>query len=138
MTMALRDDGGNDDGHPAEVRQRSFPATLEASGVARQFAREVLAGWGVTTIGAPLLVVSELAANAIRHAGSGFQVELRRLRGALVVSVADASSAAPHPVEPTTSTTYGRGLLIVEALATDWGWAPTTHGKVVWAKLADE
>jgi hypothetical protein len=29
----------------------------------------------------------------------------------------------------------GRGLLLVEAMATSWGWLPSEGGKVVWATL---
>jgi len=30
----------------------------------------------------------------------------------------------------------GRGLVIVEALSTRWGWEPHDGGKIVWAELA--
>jgi hypothetical protein len=30
----------------------------------------------------------------------------------------------------------GRGLLLVDSFAVDWGWLPTSDGKVVWASLA--
>jgi hypothetical protein len=30
----------------------------------------------------------------------------------------------------------GRGLMVVAALASDWGWEPESSGKVVWCELA--
>jgi hypothetical protein len=36
---------------------------------------------------------------------------------------------------PSESDDHGRGLLIVEAVASAWGSAPTPDGKVVWAAV---
>ena len=45
----------------------------------------------------------------------------------------------PRPARlqhPEPSTPAGRGLLLVEALAEQWGQRRPNHGKTVWARLA--
>lgn len=29
----------------------------------------------------------------------------------------------------------GRGLQMIDGIATRWGWAPRSHGKLIWARL---
>jgi hypothetical protein len=75
------------------------------------------------------LVTSELATNAVRHAGSPFWVSVRD--GATVrLAVRDDSPVMPRP--------HGapeRGLGLVGALARGWGADPAAGGKIVWAEL---
>jgi anti-sigma regulatory factor (Ser/Thr protein kinase) len=79
------------------------------------------------------LVVSELATNAVLHAGGLLHVRIwydnRRLR----IEVADGSPKLPAP--GTVTAMSGRGLQIVTALANSWGWQIRPGGKVVWAEL---
>jgi len=96
------------------------------------------------------LMLSELVTNAVRHQSDG-KIEITAvLRGpALRVSVTDDSSEVPVPRSrsapstagnapstagnaPSTESASGRGLLLIEQLATRWGWAPLQNGKVVW------
>lgn len=81
------------------------------------------------------LVVSELASNAVLHAGTPFTVRVRRGHDVVRVEVADRSAArpAPRPLDPTAVS--GRGLAIVESLASAWGVQPSGAGKCVWAEL---
>jgi anti-sigma regulatory factor (Ser/Thr protein kinase) len=83
-----------------------------------------------------MLVVSELVTNAIRHAGTPFDVSVdydgRRMR----IAVADRSDTAPHMVDSTdTRLGGGLGLRIVQDASRRWGWGPSPTGKVVWAEL---
>jgi two-component sensor histidine kinase len=80
-----------------------------------------------------VLVVSELATNAIVHAGGILSLYLRQHDCHLRIEVADASPALPRPAK--VSLTSGRGLKMVEALATAWGSEPQPWGKIVWADL---
>jgi hypothetical protein len=60
---------------------------------------------------------------------------LRRIRE-LMVAVIDASDDAPTPRQPDWIRESGRGLQIVDALSSVWGWSPIDgHGKAVWAVL---
>lgn len=86
------------------------------------------------------LVVAELAANAVRHGrvrGRGFLVRLVPSEDVVRVEVLDARvdrlpALAPEPDEG------GRGLLLVAALAEEWGveLSPDGAHKTVWAELA--
>jgi hypothetical protein len=60
---------------------------------------------------------------------------LRRV-GEVMLAVIDASDDAPTPRQPDWVRESGRGLQIVHALSSVWGWSPIEgHGKAVWAVL---
>ena len=72
-----------------------------------------------------LVVISELVANAVRHAtpqpDGSLGVSWALADGALVLTVADGgSSRAPQMVSATTEAEGGRGLSIVSLLARRW------------------
>ena len=81
-----------------------------------------------------LLVVSELVANVIRHAGtvSTLELELGGEGTALRVALADGSSAAPRLKRAHPSAEDGRGLAILGALSDRWGVELHVGGKRVW------
>ena len=63
---------------------------------------------------------------------------LRRV-SELMLAVIDASDDAPSPRQPDWVKESGRGLQIVHALSSVWGWSPLEgHGKAVWAVLPCE
>jgi anti-sigma regulatory factor (Ser/Thr protein kinase) len=69
-----------------------------------------------------LLIVHELAANAIEHASTGddqLEVAVRLEPETLVIRVLDAARAATRPaaLEPDQSRESGRGMVIVDQLA---------------------
>jgi anti-sigma regulatory factor (Ser/Thr protein kinase) len=80
-----------------------------------------------------VLVVSELAANAILHAGGVLSLRVQYDQSRIRVEVADASPVFPGPVK--VSTMSGRGLQLIEALAETWGAERRPWGKIVWAEL---
>jgi anti-sigma regulatory factor (Ser/Thr protein kinase) len=114
---------------------------------ARQHARHVLRTWDLGRLAEPVeLVVSELLTNAItaaRAVDPGIPVRLwLRSAGASVLILAwdpGPGSPAARPADPGAES--GRGLLLVEAVSTRWGWyvpdlrtGKAGHaGKVVWA-----
>ena len=115
----------------------AFPSELSSAAAARRFAATTLRSWGRDDlIESTELLLSELVVNAVLHAASAVTVELHLRPGSLRVEVTDASATppAPRPVDPVAVT--GRGLLIVDALATSWGVDPAPPGKVVWFELA--
>jgi hypothetical protein len=61
---------------------------------------------------------------------------LLRRAGEVMLAVIDASDDAPVPRQPEWARESGRGLQIVNALASVWGWSPIEgQGKAVWAVL---
>lgn len=104
--------------------------------LARSFTAEHLATWGCPDlVEDATLIVSELCANAIGHAGGGCRVRLRLWQGALRIEVTDAGPGTPDVQSPPAEQPTGRGLLVVSSLATAWGIAPVDDDKVVWADL---
>ena len=122
-------------------------ATPRGARLARLLTAHQLAEWGrptsCTAVESALLVVAELAANAVTHGrvrGRCFRLSLTLdTPHTLRVEVADPrGSHLPEPrgsAAPTAES--GRGLLLVDALATRWGTAPyPPSGKTVWACLS--
>jgi anti-sigma regulatory factor (Ser/Thr protein kinase) len=84
-----------------------------------------------------VLLASELATNAVVHARSGFEVAVSTDDDRLRVEVSDADPGVPQVQWVPAGATSGRGLLIVETLATDWGVTPLEGGgKTVWFELS--
>ena len=86
-------------------------------------------------------VTSELASNAVAHAGARtFDLELLRLEGAgaVVVVVTDPCPLPPAKRDPAANAVHGRGLLVVEALSARWGWMRHDPGKAVYAIFTRE
>ncbi|MFD4543714.1 ATP-binding protein [Streptomyces bauhiniae] len=125
-------------GHPGYTE--TLPRQPESAALARRLARIALTTWGLAHLtDDAALLVSELAANAVRHAQRDFiRVVVERVApGTVRVSVADFSYALPEPRTPTTNDENGRGLPLVAALATNWGTDEQRWGKVVWAELEE-
>ena len=85
-------------------------------------------------------MLSELLSNAIRHArplpGALVQVSWALCDGSLTVSVRDGGShTRPHTGHPSLPALGGRGLAIVECLASTWGVQDSSGGVTVWAML---
>jgi anti-sigma regulatory factor (Ser/Thr protein kinase) len=111
-----------DDGAPADARHRLAEA-LAHQGHPRALLDDAR------------IVVTELAANAVVHAGSPFSVCVRGDGGRVRIGVRDNSRAMPAPQEPSAVRLSGRGLQLVSAIASRWGVEPLVDGKVVWADL---
>lgn len=126
--------------HTAVVEHATarFRAGPDAAFAARRFVTAVL-GCRPFGDGAPAadaqLIVSELASNAVLHAGSPFTVSIRDEGPMLRISVQDSSARPPvmRDAEPTALS--GRGLFLVDAVASNWGVDPEPDGKTVWAEL---
>jgi anti-sigma regulatory factor (Ser/Thr protein kinase) len=84
-----------------------------------------------------VVLVSELATNAVIHAGTAFRVTLTRSDGHVQILVADGRLMPKATSWPSnTHELGGRGLLIIEQLSSNWGAVTNIDGgKSVWATL---
>ena len=84
-----------------------------------------------------LLLVSELATNAIRHGAPPVRLSLRLDADRLRVEVTDSSPTLPRLAQPGPDHTGGRGLQLVQQLAARWGSQVSRSrlGKTVWFEL---
>jgi hypothetical protein len=112
---------------------RAFAFSADAPAAARHFAVDAVRRLGAADLtDDTALVVTELAANAIVHAQTGFTVNLSAGLDVLRISVRDASPPPPAglPAAPL------HGLGAVDVLASRWGVEPLGHsGKSVWVEL---
>jgi len=114
--------------------RRTFALSRRSVAASRNFIGHALADLPDELREAAVLMMSELATNAIVHAGTGFEVTIDRSPGALRVAVADLGGGEPAVQDPSSSEPHGRGLQIVTRLADDWGMTDNhdRSGKTVW------
>lgn len=103
----------------------------------RQFTARTLACWGQPHVaGTACLLVSEILTNAVRNARQPVSLNLYLTEREVVAEIADDCAHPPQRLAPELAEENGRGLMIVEALASTWGTRPAGAGKVVWFTLA--
>jgi hypothetical protein len=81
------------------------------------------------------ILTSELVTNGILHARTTLVVGLTTGRDRLLVTVADDNEATPRMPPPDDDRPNGRGLMLVDALASEWGVFQQAHCKTVWFTL---
>lgn len=120
----------------------ALPADTTAPSIARARTRSVLGAWRLPALLDPLLlVVSELVGNAVRHGRPPVAMLLRRTGPGVRVEVHDENAGSPPAGGglPDDDAESGRGLYLVEAVATDSGVEQIPgDGKVVWATVEDD
>jgi anti-sigma regulatory factor (Ser/Thr protein kinase) len=122
-----------------QVRLAPEPASVK---VARDLVAKACQSWELPHLQPAIaIVVSELATNAVEHAGTDFVVTVSRSGSRLHVAVHDGAPRFPLPSGPALSdppgalSEGGRGLMLVHKIAAAWGSMPTRGGKVVWATV---
>ena len=105
---------------------------------ARLFVRDRLRDHGLAEIESDVqLVVSELATNALTHAGTPYTVTVHGDDIGVVLTVKDGSPEQPAVLKVEAMATGGRGMLIVDMLSQDWGSVERPGAaKSVWASFA--
>jgi anti-sigma regulatory factor (Ser/Thr protein kinase) len=85
------------------------------------------------------LLVSELVTNAVRFSGDPGEIvslSLRYFPGGLLIEVRDSSDNPPVLSDVSEHAENGRGLMLVDALATEWSYFFLADGgKVVYCFL---
>jgi serine phosphatase RsbU (regulator of sigma subunit)/anti-sigma regulatory factor (Ser/Thr protein kinase) len=116
-----------------------FPADSSASPLARRALAGWLAAWSVDEDVAETaaLCLSELVTNAVIHSGTSPRVTARLDDERLLVAVQDrghrGTARRTEDHEPTDIS--GRGLMLVEALASAWSAEHGADGTTVWFEL---
>ena len=122
-----------------DVYSAAFPPTVKSVPEARHFLCDAIAPrLAPEALDVALLLVSELATNAVMHAATPFVVDVRMAPSSLRISVADGDDHTPTVAERDRATPGGFGLYLVEQLAARWGIDATDqgeHGKEVWFEL---
>ncbi|MFE4174477.1 ATP-binding protein [Streptomyces sp. NPDC056909] len=109
---------------------------------ARSELRKALVNWNLSVLAdSAVLILSELLGNAALHAKvtpeQAIETYYVRRREGVRIEVHDGSAERPQPRPADLEAPTGRGLLLVEVLADEWGVADRDGpGKVVWAELA--
>ncbi|MET9881804.1 SpoIIE family protein phosphatase [Streptomyces sp. NPDC006430] len=148
----IGDAGGGDDMALLVLRRRGTPAPRGAGpmrlrltpgdpagpAMARHLIRAAVAAWGAWARADEIeLSADELITNALVHTDGGGHVNVRTTsEGRIRVEVEDFSSALPRRREAGDWAVSGRGLILVDQLADEWGVEPRGSGKCVWCEFA--
>jgi PAS domain S-box-containing protein len=121
---------------PAHAPARRLPPEPKSAGEARRFVAEALAGIDPSILDTVELLTSELVTNAVLHAGTDLEVRAWAAGGRVHVSVVDGRAGrrlTRRPADPEAAT--GRGLQLVETLASAYGVDDAETGKTVWFEI---
>jgi hypothetical protein len=116
------------------------PASVTAG---RRFVSDALTTWGWRSVGPEpgpradiLLVATELLSNAVKAASAPVVLSVEGHHNRVDISVADDSPEPAVRVPTGIDSPGGRGLLLVDALAEDWGQRRLDdRTKEVWAQV---
>ncbi|GAB1512648.1 SpoIIE family protein phosphatase [Actinophytocola sp. KF-1] len=127
---------------PPFERRARFPGEAGAPSAARRFVRAAVADAGLDELASDaVLLTSELCENAVLHAGTGFTIDVSADGVELTVAVTDQGSTPMElrrtvpPAPGSRRASHGRGLVLIDALATAWGSRHDRGGHRVWFTL---
>ena len=116
--------------------ETQFPGTPDSPQSARAFLRAALETWQLDGFGdVTELLTDELVANVVRHVGSPLTLRAQTDGPTLRIEVDDPSTDPPVLRHPDVHEDRGRGILLVDALATQWGTDIHSDGKTVWFEI---
>jgi len=117
-----------------------LPSEPTSARSARRFLRRQLGGLPEEVRANALLLCSELVSNAVTHGSGDLRVAVDRAAHVLRVAVEDANRHLPVRREltfdePGMPPERGRGLVLLDAMASRWGAERSRDGKWVWFEL---
>jgi anti-sigma regulatory factor (Ser/Thr protein kinase) len=113
-----------------------LPPRAASAALARELVTERCAAWGFSSLCDDIaLVVTELVANAVRHAGTEIEISVAEIEHGVRLEVRDGSTRPLRPRAALSSDEGGRGLLLVDALSNRYGVLGEPEGKRVWVEL---
>jgi anti-sigma regulatory factor (Ser/Thr protein kinase) len=125
-------------GGPMSTRLALAPSP-ETGSLARRALRQLFATAAIDddTRETAVLLANELVTNAVEHGGGATYLQAAVQDHAIRLEVSDSSPVAPRPnTDIDDLDERGRGLLLIESLASRWGVQPQPEGKTVWCELA--
>lgn len=118
----------------------ALPQGAEAASLARRFVAEQARALPGELVHDAEILVSELVTNAVLHGKPAIVLRVNLEPPLIGVTVEDAGDLLPssEPTAPGPDSTHGRGLLIVDRLASAWGIDvnDSRPGKSVWFHIA--
>jgi anti-sigma regulatory factor (Ser/Thr protein kinase) len=121
------------DGQSVTIELASGSQTPRA---ARAFLRDTLRTWELDGFGdVTELLADELVCNVVRHVGEPMRLRAVRSSSSIRIEVDDPSTERPVLRSPDPLDERGRGILLVESLATSWGVDMRETGKTVWFEI---
>ena len=113
-----------------------LPHAMSAPGLARRFVTDyACAAHGRGQVDNATLLVSEAVTNAVLYGAPPVALSIDCTGDALTIRVGDASSNLPIVEHPKPDEDHGRGMLLIDMLADEWGTELTAKGKEVWFVL---
>lgn len=115
----------------------NLPPARQSPSAARHFVAEMLRRWHLESAIEPAeLLISELVTNAVVHAGTDVQLVVEAHDRVVHVEVIDLNRRPPVTrLMPYDDLQTGRGLTLLQNVASSWGVAPLDHGKAVWFEI---
>lgn len=134
------DDRVDDTAPGARTARHDIAPDPAAVGEARSFLRRTLEGLGVgeDCTETAVLCLSELVTNSMVHGSGRCSVRVSDDSGVITVAVRDAGTRGVGPTERGEAdplAVHGRGLRLVDALASRWGSDLSATGLTVWFVL---
>ncbi|MEV6490265.1 ATP-binding protein [Actinoplanes sp. NPDC051633] len=128
--------------HPRRVQTRLAPQP-ESVPVAREIVARACRTWRLSELrDDAILVMSELVANAVRHARTDLVVTVSSNGSLMHLAVRDGDTRFPRLLDPgpdggaSAVDEREHGLRLVHSVAAAWGAMPARGGKVVWATVS--
>lgn len=112
-----------------------LPADPSSVRAARSLVVEALGEEGEDLLFSLELLISEVVTNAVQHAAAAPRIEAQLGPDSVRVAVYDDDPALPKHRQPDAERPGGRGLHLLDRIATRWGAEPAEGGKVVWFEL---
>jgi anti-sigma regulatory factor (Ser/Thr protein kinase) len=127
---------------PDPTPRTVFEELLPVSGAAwraRNVVTDACLRWHLPDlVGSAALIISELVSNVVDHAQTVMTIEVAHRDSHLYLAVHDGASAPPvlRELDGDAPALRGRGLMLIAAAATTWGYDDRDDGKTVWATVA--
>ncbi|GAA4698600.1 ATP-binding protein [Nocardioides conyzicola] len=131
--------GGSTSSHSTRLSTRmALEPSAQTGSLARRELRQLLDTAQVDRdiSDTAVLLATELVTNAVEHGRGSAYLDAAVRDRAIRLEVSDSSTVVPRPNTGVSELDErGRGLILIDALASRWGVLPRPDGKTVWCEL---